>query len=312
MFQIKRKDSARPILRQNVFKISDDTVATGEYLTFPLLEELGLVNHLISTRLGGVSEGEFSSMNFSSIRGDREENVAENYRRMAGVLQCEPENMVGSHQTHTTNIRRVTGADKGMGIIRERDYSDIDGLITDEPGICLVTYYADCVPLLFVDPVNNAIGLAHSGWRGTVNRMGQCVVDAMREQFGTNPAELYAAVGPSICQDCYEVSEDVALQFMQEFPETDKHENADAVRLVGREPQGNSHKKIVLPGKVPGKYQLNLWRANERILSESGIPAEHISVTDICTCCNSEYLFSHRASGGRRGNIAAFLMLKQF
>lgn len=290
MFQINRKDFAHPILKQNSFEVAYDKQDVGEYLTFPSLENLGIVSHLISTRLGGVSEGDLSTMNLSYTRGDREENVLENYRRIAKQLACEPEDMVGSHQTHTTNIRRVTCADKGKGIVRPRDYEDIDGLITDEPGIALVTYYADCVPLFFVDPVNRAIGLAHSGWRGTVNKMGKCMVEAMREQFGSRPTELYAAVGPSICQDCYEVSGDVAEQFQELFAETSSD--------------------IVLPGREPGKYQLDLWRANERILAESGIPKEHIAVTDICTCCNSNYLFSHRASGGKRGNIAAFLMLK--
>lgn len=296
MLQIERKPLAHPILKQNQFETECKerggfSTTVGEYLTFPMLEQLGSVSHLISTRTGGVSEGELSTMNLSFTRGDREENVLENYRRIARVLHCEPKDMVGSHQTHTTNIRRVTAADKGKGIVCERDYCDIDGLICNEQGIVLVTYYADCVPLFVVDPVNRAIGLAHSGWRGTVNKMGRCMVEAMREQFGSNPAQLYAAVGPSICRECYEVSEDVAEQFAEVFTGTERD-------------------NIVTPGRQEGKYQLDLWLANECIFRECGIPREQISVTDICTCCNSEYLFSHRASGGRRGNIAAFLMLK--
>ncbi|HBA47549.1 MAG TPA: peptidoglycan editing factor PgeF [Lachnospiraceae bacterium] len=257
-----------------------------EYLTFPLLEKTGIVRHLFSTRLGGVSKGAYASMNFSVIRGDRPEDVLENYKRIAGILGCDTGDMVASHQTHTTNIRRVTGADRGKGISRERDYEDVDGMITNEPGIVLVTYFADCVPLYFVDPVHRAIGLAHSGWRGTAGRMGACMVRAMQDAFGSRPEELYAAIGPSICRDCYEVSEDVAKQFKD---------------------MGES---VVLPGKAPGKYQLDLWLANERILEQAGIPGERIAVTDLCTCHNSEYLFSHRASGGKRGNLGAFLMLE--
>ncbi len=327
MFHIKRNEIENPVLKQNVFsgigKANVQMQTAGdvdaykmnswdvEYLTFPTLEALNLMEHLVSTRLGGVSEGELSTMNLSFTRGDRAENVAENYRRIGKILHCSPENMVASHQTHTTNIRRVTSADKGKGITVARDYEDIDGLITNESGIALVTYYADCVPLFFVDPVQKAIGLAHSGWRGTVNRMGRCMINAMKEQFGSNPADIYAAIGPSICQDCYEVSEDVAMAFAAEFPEEDSR--VSMRRFVGNAmpcEQEGMNTDIVLPGKAPGKYQLNLWRANERIMLESGILKEHIAVTDICTCCNSEYLFSHRASGGRRGNIAAFLMLK--
>ena len=258
-----------------------------EYLTFPLLERTGIVKHLFTTRLGGVSRGECATMNFSVDRDENRENVLENYRRIAGVLDCRVEDMVASHQTHTTNIRRMTSADKGKGILRPRDYADVDGMVTDEPGLVLNTFYADCVPLYFVDPVHRAVGLAHSGWRGTAGRMGARMVEAMGERFGSRPEEIYAAVGPSICRDCYEVSGDVAEQF---------------IRMLGE--------AVAIPGREPGKYQLDLWLANELILRRAGLLPAHIAVTDICTCHNSGYLFSHRASGGRRGSLAAFLALK--
>ena len=264
-----------------------------EYLTFPAFSESGVVNHLFSTRIGGVSEGIFSSMNLSFTRGDKKEAVLENYKRIAGVLGCAPEDFVCSDQTHTTNIRLVTKEDGGKGIVIPKDYTDIDGLITNEPGIVLVTFYADCVPLYFVDIKNQAVGLAHSGWKGTVHRMGKEMVHTMRKAFGTRPEDLLAAIGPSICQACYEVSRDVAEQFMMEFPEKDVQNE-------------------ILYETIPGeKYQLNLQRANAIILEECGIPKEQISVTDICTCCNPEYLFSHRASQGKRGNLAAFLGLRK-
>ena len=265
-----------------------------EYLTFPSLEELNVccgkrrIRHLITTRLGGVSRGEFASMNFSIDRGDSPENVLSNYGRIAGLLHCGVEDMVTSHQTHTTNIRRITREDRGKGVTRQRDYSDVDGLITDACGVVLVTFYADCVPLLFADPKKGAVGLAHSGWRGTAGRMGECMVRAMADAFGSAPEDLYAAVGPSICRDCYEVSLDVAQHFIRMLGET-----------------------VAVPGKSPGKYQLDLWLANKMILEQAGIPENHISVTDICTCHNSDYLFSHRASGGKRGNMGVFLRLEE-
>ena len=147
-----------------------------EYLVFPKLEETGVVEHLFTTRTGGVSNGIYSTMNLSFSRGDDLECVRENYRRIGEVLGTDPEHMVASKQTHTTNIHLVTKADAGNGITRPSVYDDIDGLATDIPGIALVTFYADCVPLYFVDPVHRAIGLAHSGWRGTVAGMGACMV----------------------------------------------------------------------------------------------------------------------------------------
>lgn len=277
---IRRGSSGASALRQ-------DCQGDVEYLTFPSLEQTGIARHLFSTRMGGVSQGIYSSMNLSFTRGDETASVSENYRRIGRVLDCPPERMVASHQTHTTNIRLVTEADCGKGIVRERDYEDVDGLITDCSGVCLVTYYADCVPLYFVDPVRRAIGLAHSGWKGTVNRMGECMVRRMQESFGSKPSDLIAAIGPSICRECYEVSEDVALEF--------------AVQFEGTE--------VVTPGRTDGKYQLDLWLANRLILMRAGIPEEQISVTDICTCHNPDYLFSHRASHGKRGNLAAFLYI---
>ncbi len=261
-----------------------------EYLEFPSLKETGLVNHLFSTRIGGVSQGIYSSMNLSYIRGDEKEAVDENYRRIAAVFGKGPGDFVCSDQTHTTNIRLVTAEDKGKGVTREKDYQDVDGLITNVSGIILATFYADCVPLYFVDTENKAIGLSHSGWRGTVGRMGACTLKAMENAFGSRPEMIKAAIGPSICQDCYEVSEDVAKQFEKAFPK-----QADFILQKGNE---------------EGKYQLDLWLANKIVLLEAGILPQNIEVTDICTCCNSEYLFSHRASMGKRGNLGAFLELR--
>lgn len=259
------------------------------YFVFPILEDTNLVRHGFSTRLGGVSQGHLSEMNLSFTRGDDPENVRENFRRVGAAIGFDPGSLVLSHQTHTTNVRLVTEKDRGKGFTRPLDYTDVDGMITDVPGLMLATFYADCVPLFFVDPVNRAVGLSHSGWKGTVNRMGAVTAEKMRQAFGTDPAHLRAAIGPSICQDCYEVSEDVALAFMQEFKEY-----ADE-RLIYRTSEE--------------KYQLNLWRANEIVLLEAGILPKHLAVTNICTCCNPDLMFSHRASHGKRGNLGAFLGL---
>lgn len=257
------------------------------FLTFPALAEIDGIKHLFSTRMGGVSEGMFSSMNLSYTRGDDKQAVDENYRRIAKVLGCGPEDFVCSDQTHTTNIRKVTASDKGKGVTKEKEYTDVDGLITDEPGIVLSTFYADCVPLYFVDPIKKVIGLAHSGWRGTIGRIGAKMITMMQKEYGCDKKDIIAAIGPSICRDCYEVSEDVAEQFFKEFGES-----------------------VLTKGKAEGKYQLDLWKANELVFLQAGLSQERITVTDICTCCNDKLLFSHRASQGKRGNLGAFLMLK--
>ncbi len=261
------------------------------WLEFTALSETNMVHHGFSTRLGGVSEGEFASMNFTFTRGDNPEHVMENYRRIADVLEVDVSRMVLSWQTHTTNIRVVTEMDAGKGIVRERDYQDIDGLVTNVPGITLVTFYADCVPLYLLDPVHDAVGLSHSGWRGTVNRMGKKTLDAMAKEYGTKAKDVIACIGPSICRDCFEVGEEVADAFGKAFGE------ADPTQLYYR--------------KDNGKYQLDLWRANELIFEEAGVPAANIHTTDICTRCNPELLFSHRAVGPKRGNLAAFLCLAE-
>ena len=275
---------------KNKEHIFDEMEGAVPYLSFPMFRDTGLVTDGFSTRLGGVSEGCFSSLNLSFDRGDDRAAVAENFRRMGEALGVRCEDMVLSQQTHTTNIRIVTDEDRGKGITRERDYTDIDGLITNVPGICLVTTYADCVPLYFLDPVKKVIALSHSGWRGTVGKIGKKTVELMHDNFGSDPADILAAVGPSVCQDCYEVSADVIDRFKEVFD-----------RSVWDE---------LFYGKPDRKYQLDLWKANEKIFLEAGIRKDHIAVTNVCTHCNSGILYSHRAMGDKRGNLCAFLALK--
>lgn len=259
------------------------------FLAFPALEEIPFIRHGFSTRLGGVSEGKFSTMNLTFTRGDNPDHVMENYRRIGNAIQVDLAQMVLSYQTHTTNVRMVTKEDAGKGIVRERDYQDTDGLITNVPGLVLVTFYADCVPLYLVDPVNRAIGLSHSGWRGTVNRMGQVTIAAMNREYGTRPEDLIACIGPSICQDCFEVGEEVVDAFRNTFD--------------------CRYWDELSYQKDNGKYQLDLWRANAIVLEEAGVKPDRIHMTDICTHCNPDLLFSHRTTGNERGNLAAFLAL---
>lgn len=259
------------------------------YISFPVLTELPFIKHGFSTRLGGVSTGVFESMNFGVDAGpyrDTQENIRENYRRIADSIGFDIETIVISRQVHKTNIRVVTEADRGKGLLIPTDYEEIDGLITDRPGITLVTKYADCVPLFFVDPVRKAIGLTHSGWRGTVAKIGQITVEEMHHSFGSNPKDIIAVVGPSICPDCYEIGKEVAEEFMKAFP--------------------GAYDRI-LTRKQDGKYQCDLWSANKEVLLQAKLSPDNIHISRVCTCCNSELFFSHRKTEGKRGSLAAFL-----
>ena len=259
------------------------------YISFPLLEREGVIC-AYTTRLGGVSKGDCSSMNLSFTRGDLEEDVRENYRLLGECLGIDMNQSVLSHQVHKTDIHIVTEEDRGRGLFPDKDpLFEMDGLMTNRKGIPLVTFFADCVPLMFYDPIKRVIAASHAGWKGTVGRIGDKTVAMMEQKMGCKREDILAVIGPSICQDCYEVSADVAVQFENVF---------------SRE----QYEKMIIK-KENGKFQLDLWKANEFILLDAGIRQENLAITDLCTCCNTEFLFSHRASHGKRGNLSVILCL---
>ncbi len=258
------------------------------YLTFPNLEQAGVVA-AFTTRMGGASRGRYASMNMSFTNGDDPAAVKENYRILFTALRLDPARAVLSHQTHTDHILAVGDEMAGAGIFKERPYTNIDGLMTNVKNLPLVTQFADCVPLLFYDPVKKAVATSHAGWRGTVQEIGRKTVEKMVDQYGSNPADILAAIGPSIGPCCYEVDDLVAEGFA---------------------PLTNVANEEVFTSKENGKYWLNLQKANRLILEAAGLRTENICVSDLCTCCHSQYFHSHRATGGSRGNLAAVIALK--
>ncbi len=258
------------------------------YITFPKLESCGVVKHAFSTRMGGVSEGQFSSMNLSFRNGDAFENVEENYRRICSAVGIDTAHLVLSRQTHTNNVKTVTCEHCGTGYTKE-SFQDIDGLITNESGVALVTQYADCTPLIFCDPVKRVIATSHAGWRGTAKKIGAVTVEKMVSQFGCNPKDIIAAIGPCIGSCCYEVDTPVYEQFCN----------------IGISLDG-----VFIP-TIPEHYKLDLRLANKRILLSSGIQEENIDIADICTCCNGEEMHSHRYTSGKRGNLAVVIELEE-
>ena len=261
---------------------------TVPYLTYNSLSEINFINHAFSTRLGGVSEGEFTSMNMAFNRGDNPESVTENYKRICKSAGFDFDSLTASAQDHNTFVRAVTSENKGVGIYKPRDLHSVDALVTNEKGVTLVTYYADCTPLFFVDIKQKAIGLAHAGWRGTVGRIGEKIVKKMTELYGTNPDDIIAAIGPAISVCCYEVDKPCADNFYA-------LSDLDSSRFVF--------------SKENGKYMIDLLETNRQILVAAGVKNENITVSDVCTNCNSELLWSHRATKGKRGTMSAFMCI---
>lgn len=257
------------------------------YYTFPALDDLGCVRHGFSTRLGGVSDGIFASMNLSFTRGDDDAAVRENFRRFCAAIGVPADNVVISAQTHTANVKVVTAADRGRGITREKEYTDVDGLITNEPGVVLCTQYADCVPLFFADSVKRVVATSHAGWRGTAAGIAAVTVRKMEEVYGCRPEDIVAGIGPSIGHCCFEVDGPVYEAFTQVevFDDTCYTDNGG------------------------GKYHIDLWQVNRRWLLSAGVQPRHITVTDLCTRCRPDVFWSHRETGNDRGSLAAFIAL---
>lgn len=257
-------------------------------VSFPSFTETGLVRHAFSTRLGGVSTGIYSSLNLSFSLGDSYENVYENYRRFCGSVGISCERLVFAKQTHKTNVRVVSEADCGKGIIKDRDYDDIDAVITNVSGVPLCTLYADCVPVFLLDPKKRVIGMAHAGWRGTAAEIARITVEKMTEEYGCDPKDIMAGIAPSIGKCCFEVDEPVM----------------DAMKLIN-----GIDLKSTYSSKGNGKYMLDLKQVNRLVLLKSGLKDENITVSDICTCCQSDNFHSHRATGGKRGSLAGIIEL---
>lgn len=277
---------------KNKSRVFDTRESAGvPYFPFKALDNIGLTVNGPSTHIGRASRGKSSAMNSSCSRGDATEDVLESFMHMVAALGVERDHTVVSHQAHAVNLCRVTLEDTGKGVVKERGYRSIDGLIIGVPGLALVAFYADCAPLYLLDPVNRAIRLSYSRWRETVKRMCQVTVGVMKEASGTKPEDPIACVDPSICRGYFEVGGEVVERLRGAF--------------------GPEHREVLhCQGKKPGKYRLDLREADEITLRGAGIRWENIHITNTYTICNSDYLFSHRKVGGGREDLAAFLYLK--
>lgn len=239
--------------------------------------EIPFLRHGFSTRKGGVSQGDYAAMNFSLDR-ESEEIVAENYRRFCAANGFSPQSLALTQQTHTTCVREAKDDLIGKG--RSTIGRDIDGLVTKAQGLGLICFTADCVPILLVDPMAKVVAAVHSGWRGTVGRIGKNAVDQMIA-LGASSENILAAIGPSIGPCSFEVGPEVQQEFDKAFQ--------------GALPHRPSHRE--------GHSMVDLWAANRLVLQGAGLQENHIFAAEVCTFCNHQAFYSHRYTNGRRGSL---------
>lgn len=255
-----------------------------KYFTFEELESLENIVFAVSTREGGVSTGcALGTLNMGTNTDDSMENIKENYIRFFSAMGLDAKKCVLAKQTHSDVVRKVTSKDLGKGIFKERDYDNVDALITNEKGIPLVIHTADCVPVTLIDKKANAIGNAHCGWRGTFSCLAEKTLKEMEKEYGTLAKDVIAVIGPSIHKCCYEVSEDLYDKFYEKF----------------------GYESAIL--KEGGKFFLDLQEINRLTLEKAGV--KNILVSSICTCCNSDILYSHRGLGAGRGVFSTVVCL---
>ena len=276
---------------ENNDKLTLHNVNNVTYLTSPIYDEIPWINSGFSTRLGGVSEGVCTSMNFAYNQHDTPENVYKNYQLFCDATGINIEKIVTTRQVHSNTVVKLDENHIFRSVSEPGcDFPSVDGVITNIPDVTLFAFSADCSLIQLVDPVNKAIGLCHSGWRGTVGRISANAIQMMADNYGSDPSDIIVTIGPSICPECFEVEWDMIEEARKGFSEAD-------------------YDKIYYQ-KNEKKYQFNLWEANRIVLMKAGIKKDHIFMPNLCTKCNPDLLFSHRNMGLNRGTLIAFLGIK--
>lgn len=248
----------------------------------------GGVAHGFSTRLGGVSRGEWASLNLGLTRGDDPACVEENYRRFLGAVGAEGNRVAMCNQVHGSTVRTITSADTKTRLYQS-SAGEADGLMTAIPGVTLVVFASDCVPILLYDPVRRVVAAVHAGWRGTAAGIASVAVEQMKTVYGCRPEHILAAIGPSIGPCCFETNEDVP--------------NAITASL-------NAAALPYMSIRENGKFAVDLRGINVRRLEQAGLNPEQIACCTLCTACSRERFWSHRQMGDRRGSMAAAIQLK--
>lgn len=256
-------------------------IDTIRYLTFDLFDALG-VPHAVFTRQGGVSPAPWDSLNVGSLVGDQPECVAENRRRSFAALGRSLDSLYDVWQVHSSDVVIAEAPRNGA------QHHRADAILTDRPEVTLYMRFADCVPVLLVDPEHHAVGLVHAGWQGTVKKVAAAAVSAMQARYASRPETLLAGIGPSIGPHHYPVGEEVAVQVREAFGE-------QAHTLL----EGANNQSGV---------QFDLWSANRLVLEQAGV--QQIEISQICTACHPEDWYSHRGENGRTGRFGALIALQ--
>jgi len=257
---------------------------------FPLLEETGIVRHGFSTRQGGISPAPYNTLNLGLHVGDAKENVLENRMRFAGALGIKADLMVAGAQVHHDRVKVVSEKHLGRGSKSDNDaLPGVDALVTNRPGVPLASFYADCVPLFILDPVKKVAALAHAGWKGTVLRIAEKTIVKMVSAFSCSPGDCLAVIGPSIGRCCYEVDGKVITELKR----------------------GYKNWRSFIEGTQKGRWKLDLRATNRAALLDAGLKPGNVVNAGLCTSCNQDLFFSHRASGGKTGRMGAIMELKE-
>lgn len=256
-----------------------------EYMQSSIFSECDFLVHAFCNRRGGASEDDYASLNMSFREGDEEFRVLRNWDKLATAFGIPLEDFLVLNQVHGDDIFVI----KPHGnYFSSRETLNYDAIVTSRTNLAVCIKTADCVPLFFVDRAKKVIAVIHAGWKGTALQISAKVIRLMQKQFGSQPADILAAIGPSIGLCCYEVDAIASDAFRQ-------HKN---------------HELFLHPGKRKGKWMLDLVLANRTQILACGVPDANIEESGFCTVCHQDSFFSHRGSGGITGRQINFMMIK--
>ena len=250
------------------------------YFKSTVLEDIPGVKHFFTSKLGGFSRGDVKGLNLGFRVGDDPTSVEGNYRWICKDFGLDYKKITAAKQIHSAKIEVINSENVGFGVSDLSKTFEADGLVTNLKDVPITVFYADCVPILMADPVAGVVAAEHSGWRGTVQNIAGAAVEIMCREFGAKPQNIKAAIGPSIGPCCFETGEEVAVLFDEDL-------------------------RIKLPD---GKFKVDLWQANKRLLQNAGLIEENIDVLELCTICHSDVLYSYRKDAQSTGRMGAFIL----
>jgi hypothetical protein len=260
-----------------------------KYIEFECLDKFSdRLIHCMSTRCGGVSQGAFSTLNLGFNRGDVKENVIHNFQRLCSSVGISTDSLVLTNQVHNDIVRPIDDKDRGKGFSKESDIVGVDGLVTATPGITMVTFHADCVPIFLYEPEAGAAALVHSGWRGTLKGISAEAVKSMKATSGVDASRIIVVIGPSIRKCCFEVGDDVYKLFAEKYD----------MRLLA---ERNSRRRWLID--LQGIIRIQLI--------SDGVLEKNIHDSEICTMCRKDLFFSYRGDCKKTGSMAAFMQIKK-